>query len=110
ARGSFLLGTNNRNSTLTPSGGTATKLTENRTDFVPVGEFDVGLAWGQVLARTQAQALGAAQSGPILWVKVGLIADIWGELGLLTPQNGVQGFSDSQLVLFGFTVLAGVQF
>jgi hypothetical protein len=114
SRGSFLLGTNNRTSTLTTtvagsSLGT-TNLTENKTNFIPIGEFEAGLAWGKPLAIGRADVLGTVNSGPLLWLKAGMVADIWGGLGLLSPQDGVQGFSTTRMFLFGFSVLAGVQF
>jgi hypothetical protein len=118
ARGSFMLGTNNRNSTLAvvvvdnSAASTSIKQTENETDFIPVGEFELGLGWGKPLGQRARAMQGVADptpTGPILWIKAGLVADIWGELGLLTPQDGLQGFSNSPLFLYGFTVMAGLE-
>ena len=117
SRGSFLVGTNNRNSVsaVVVSGNAAasssTKVTENKTEFIPVGEFEVGVAWGAPLFPKQAEALAAAgTAGPLGWVKAGLIADLWGGLGLLSSAQRPHEFSDSSLFLFGFSVMAGVEF
>jgi hypothetical protein len=118
ARGSFVVGTNNRNTNITVSisGNTATSppaLSENKTQFIPVGEFEVGLAWGKVLGTKRAQALAAAaapKQAPLLWIKGGLIADIWGGLGLLSASDSTQSFTDDSMVLWGFSVLAGLDF
>src|SRR5262249_2648891 len=107
--------TNNRTSTLSVvvsgngAASRATKLTENRTEFIPVGEFELGLAWGRPLAARPADP-AAVYPGAVLWVKAGLIADGWGSLGLLSAADNGQGFSDSNLFLFGFSVLAGLEF
>jgi hypothetical protein len=115
ARGSFLLGTNDRNSNLSvvvagSSASTSTKLTENKTEFLPIGEFEVGVAWGKALFATQVPGAATGKAGPLLWVKAGLIADIWGELGFLSAIDQAQGFSDGRLFLYGFSVMAGIQF
>jgi hypothetical protein len=120
SRGSFLLGTNNRFSTLSvvvagnAAASTTTKLTENKTELIPVGEFEVGVAWGKPLAPGPVNALAAAETvpptGPILWVKAGFVADVWGSLGFLSAPNNIGGFSDSALFLYGFSVMAGVDF
>jgi hypothetical protein len=116
-RGSFMLGTNNRVSTSTVvangAGSTSTKLTDNRTEFIPVGEFEAGVGWGKPLGKqieTAERAAAAPVTGPILWVKAGLVADIWGDLGLLAAPAGSNSFSDSPLFLWGFTVMAGLDF
>jgi hypothetical protein len=117
ARGSVLVGTNNRTSTLSvvvpanPAGSTATKLTDDHTNIVPVGEFEVGVAWGKPLAPQSAEATRAAEvTGPLLWIKAGLVADIWGQLGVLSAPDNNQGFSDSRLLLYGFSVQVGIHY
>jgi hypothetical protein len=117
SRGSFLLGNDNRVSSTTVVTGTTaaasttTKLTENKTDFIPIGEFEIGVAWGKPLAPHPAAAAGTVPpKGALLWVKVGLVASVWGNLSVLSAQDSVQGFTDSRFFLWGFSVLAGVQF
>jgi hypothetical protein len=117
SRGSVLVGTNNRTSTLlvvvpgSSTASTSTKLTDNKTDLIPVGEFEFGMAWGKPLAPRPADAVrGAGQTGPHLWIKAGLVANIWGNLGSLSAPDGSQGFSDSRLLLYGFSVQAGVNY
>jgi hypothetical protein len=119
ARGSFMLGTNNRVSTasVTVTGttvGTTTKLTDNKTEFIPVGEFEFGIGWGkplgQPLLTPENPAPPTATTGPVLWVKAGFIFDAWGGLGLLSSPSTAEGFSNSNLILYGFTVMAGLEF
>jgi hypothetical protein len=120
SRGSFMLGTNNRISTSSVTGsggspaGTMSKLTDNKSEFIPVGEFEFGVGWGTPLGKPVGTPPGVpppdSPAGPILWVKAGFVADVWGDLGLLSSSNGIQGFSDSALFLYGFSVMAGLDF
>jgi hypothetical protein len=87
---------------------TAALLTEDRTAFIGVGEFEVGIAWGTPLTRSVAP--GAEQTAPLLWFKVGWVGQIWGDLGLLSPRDRRQAFSHASLFLQGFTLLAGLDF
>jgi hypothetical protein len=114
ARGSFVLGPNNRSSTLsavTPSNPTASTsaiATQNRTVFLPVGEFEVGLLWGTPLKPTHPPGFGLV--GPSAWVRLGLLAQIWGGLGLLPAAGSGQQFTDGSLYLYGFSVTAGINY
>lgn len=114
SRGSFLLGLNNRNSDFSVvvpgvSGvSTSGKLAENKSSFIPTGEFEVGIAWGRLQPRSVlSQTL---RTGPLLWVKGGFVADVWGNLGLLSASPLAQGFSGGALFLYGFSVMAGLDF
>src|SRR5262249_2454846 len=93
---------------------TSTKLTDNKTEFIPVGQFEFGLGWGRPLGRPllaqERIAPEATVTGPVLWLKASVVADVWGGLGLLSSPSTAQGFSDSALVLYGFSVMAGVDF
>jgi hypothetical protein len=117
SRGSFLIGTNNRDSsysvvaTSIPGASTSAKVTENKTKFIPVGEFEFGLAWGKPLSprRVQAQA-AAGQVGAVLWLKGGMVFDVWGGLELLAPSDTFHPFTDGSLFLYGFTILGGIDF
>jgi hypothetical protein len=114
SRGSFLIGTNNRNTHFSANltsgiGNSAGKVTENKTDFIPVGEFEVGLAWSTPLWPLRPSATPDKQYA-LLWIKSGLLADVWGNLGLLSATDGSNQFSGGSLVLFGFSVLAGIEY
>jgi hypothetical protein len=116
SRGSFLLGTNHRYSTQSvvvsgnAAASTSAKVLDNKTELIPVGEFEAGVAWGRLLSPRQAATQLAVPTGRILWIKTGMVADVWGGLGLLSASNGVNGFANSPLVLWGFSVMAGIQF
>ncbi len=117
SRGSFMVGKNNRTSTLAvvvsgnAAASTATKVHEDKTEFIPVGEFEFGVAWGKPLAGPPAGVVREVKTGPVLWLKAGVVADIWGGLGILSAPDNVQGFSGGgSLFLFGFSVLAGVDY
>jgi hypothetical protein len=109
SRGAFLIGTNIRdthtslavNGSLS-SGGT--KLTETRTVIAPVGEFELGIAYSIPLRKSTA-----ASPAPLVWFKIGAVADLWGNLGLLSITDGPEHFSDGSLFVYGFNVLLGFQ-
>ncbi len=110
SRGSFLIGTNIRDTHTsiaiegsTESGGA--KLTESRTVISPVGEFELGFAYGIPLETTSRGNTLA----PLVWMKLGAVFNVWGELGLLSIADGPQHFSDGDLCLYGFNVLLGIQ-
>ena len=114
SRGSLLAGRNNRTSTfstvLDAGGSTSGQATERVTKLLPVGEFEIGLSYGLPLRKRAA----AAALPPVLWFRTGAVAQVWGGMGLMEPpvnatlRNG--SFSDSSLVLYGFTVLAGFSY
>jgi Legionella pneumophila major outer membrane protein precursor len=113
ARGSLLVGQNNRTSTFSTviagDGSTAGQLTERRSQLIPVGEFELGASWGLPLGKRTA--LGAAPMPPVVWLRAGWITQIWGGLGLLSPppNSTLQGatFSGAPLLLYGFTIQVG---
>lgn len=109
-RGSILIGDNNRQSSVTivaPGANSATRASEDATEFVPVGEFEVGLMYGIPLNRPGP----SPNLAPLLWVKTGLVAHVWGELGLLNINNAPgHQFEDSPLWLVGFSLQIGLDY
>jgi hypothetical protein len=112
-RGSFLIGNNDRTNVLsfstpapTPPG---TTLSEKRTQVVPALEWEVGIGYGLDLARAQLKPTPAI--APLLWVKVGCVGQLWGNVGFLHINDALGNqFSDSNLLLLGFTVRVGLDY
>jgi hypothetical protein len=114
ARGSVLVGPNNRSSSSSvvvpgsPGASSAATATEDKTSFIGVGEFELGIAWGKPLTRSAAVA--AQANAPLLWFRVGWVGQIWGNLGLLSTTDRPQDFSHASLFLQGFSLLAGIDY
>jgi hypothetical protein len=112
-RGAFLIGNNNRTNVLsfttpapTPPG---TNVPEKRTQIVSALEWEVGIGYGLDLARVQTNPTPA--TAPLLWVKVGCVGQLWGNVGFLHINDAVGNqFSDSSLLLLGFTVRLGLDY
>jgi Legionella pneumophila major outer membrane protein precursor len=110
-RGSLLIGNNQRDSSInitapmTPA--VSAVVTENRTQLVPAGELEVGFLYGVPMPHRGPQQSVA----PLLWVKAGLVGQMWGDIGLLRI-NDAKGsqFSDNHLFLYGFTVQVGLDY
>ena len=113
-RGSLLIGDNGRDSTFTLTvPGTAganrqVTLGESKTDLLPVGELEVGIAWGMELGSPLLSPAAAAPK-PLAWVKVGLAGQIWGDAGMLSAAEVPPHLHDSNLYLVGFSVLVGFE-
>ncbi len=111
-RGSILLGENVRTSQATTSiaGNAAASrvanISETGTEALPVGELEFGLEWGTLLARPAP--LGQT-SGPLVFVRVGVLGQVYGNVGLLSAQATPQDFSEHSLYLVGVTLLVGFQ-
>jgi hypothetical protein len=79
--------------------------------LISVGEFETGLAWGVPFRKPTP---GGGNPPGILWIRGGLVAQIWGGLGLMNPpvNSTLQGgsFAENPLVLYGFTIQAGLNF
>ena len=109
-RGSILIGDNNRDSSITvvaPGAPSATHASEDATEFVPILEFEMGIVYGVPINRPGP----TPNFGPILWIKTGLVGQMWGDLGLLNINNtGGHQFSDSPLWLVGFAVQVGLDY
>jgi hypothetical protein len=111
ARGSLLIGTNSRSSSLSAAvpgaaDSSGVVVTEDRTVWAPAGEFEAGVAWVTGLNGRAAADPNAAR----LWIKAGAVAQIWGDLALLSAADAGRQFSDSSLFLFGFTLTAGIEY
>jgi hypothetical protein len=113
ARGSVLVGTNNRSSTFSvvvpslPDGSTADQIADSRTVLIPVGEFEAGVTWISPLLHQRATATPYA---PLGWIRAGMAAQIWGDLGLLETPAVQLAASQHPLVLWGFTISAGLAY
>lgn len=115
SRGSMLLGRNERQANYSvlvvdaggaPIAGTASStVTENKTDIIPVGEFEAGIVWD--LAEQFFDE--GSEPGNMIWFKLGYVAQVWGDVGLTSAGTG-QPFRDGDLFLQGFTCQAGVAY
>lgn len=115
SRGSMLLGRNERQANYSvlvvdaggaPTAGTASStVTENKTDIIPVGEFEGGIVWD--LAEQFCDE--DSEPGNMIWFKLGYVAQVWGDVGLTSAGTG-QPFRDGELFLQGFTCQAGVAY
>jgi hypothetical protein len=115
SRGSMLLGRNERQANYSvlvvdaggaPTAGTASNtVTEDKTDIIPVGEFEAGIVWD--LAEQFCDE--GSEPGNMVWFKLGYVAQIWGDVGLTSAGTG-QPFRDGDLFLQGFTCQAGVAY
>ncbi|MFT5328918.1 MAG: hypothetical protein ACI8P0_006836, partial [Planctomycetaceae bacterium] len=115
SRGSMLLGRNERQANYSvlvagaggaPAAGTASNtVTEDKTDIIPVGEFEGGFVWD--LAEQFCDE--DSDPGNMVWFKLGYVAQVWGDVGLTSAGTG-QPFRDGSLFLQGFTVQAGVAY
>ncbi|MGZ0170732.1 MAG: Lpg1974 family pore-forming outer membrane protein [Planctomycetales bacterium] len=114
-RGSMLLGRNERQANYSvlvvdgagaPTAGTASStVTEDKTDIIPVGEFEAGFVWD--LAEQFCD--DGSEPGNMVWFKLGYVAQVWGDVGLVSAGVG-QPFRDGDLFLQGFTCQAGVAY
>lgn len=114
-RGSMLLGRNERQANYSvlvvdgagaPTAGTASStVTEDKTDIIPVGEFEAGVVWD--LAEQFSDE--GSEAGNMVWFKLGYVAQVWGDVGLVSAGVG-QPFRDGDLFLQGFTCQAGVAY
>jgi Legionella pneumophila major outer membrane protein precursor len=114
SRGSLLVGPNDRTSSLsvvTPANPATTVspvVTENKTDLLLAGEFEVGLGWGTVLRPGAANRLPG--TGTLVWARISFLTEIWGDLGLLSASDASGHFSSNNLLLYGFAVTAGINY
>lgn len=115
SRGSMLLGRNERQANYSvlvsgaggaPAAGTASNtVTEDKTDIIPVGEFEGGFVWDLAEQFCDEES----DPGNMVWFKLGYVAQVWGDVGLTSAGTG-QPFRDGTLFLQGFTVQAGVAY
>jgi hypothetical protein len=105
-RASILGGDNNRNSTLsvTRTGvpGAADTISESKTLYAPVVEWEVGVEWGKDLG----ELLRHRQSRQQITVRVSGSLQYFGSLGPLSA-GSTQGFQTNDLFLAGISVQIG---
>lgn len=104
-RGSILVGDNRKNSSLTVTvagmPGESTSIAQDKTEFIPVGEIETGVAWTRLFGGFDPGGASA-----LFTVRVGLSAQVWGNVGPLSA-GSPQGFDTSNLYLFGGHVMIG---
>ncbi len=112
-RGSVLLGENVRTSQATtsiignPAASRVANLSDTRTEALPIGELELGLEWGTAL--TDPPALTGQHRGPLVFVRAGVLGQVYGNVGLLSAGAVAQDFSDQALYVVGVTLLVGIQ-
>lgn len=110
SRGSMMVGSNKRQanfSLLVPGGGagtTSNTLSEDKTDIIPVGEFEIGVIWDN---RDSLQ-YDDSGANTLTWLKLGYVAQVWGDTGLISAATG-NDFRDGHLTLMGFSLQAGIE-
>lgn len=104
-RGSILVGDNRKSSSLTVTvagmPGDSTSIQQDKTEFIPVGEIETGVAWTRTFGSVYADGISA-----LFTVRLGLSAQVWGNVGPLSA-GSPQGFETSNLYLFGGHVMVG---
>lgn len=111
SRGSMLLGRNERQSNysvVVAGGGAGTSsntVTEDKTDIIPVGEFETGIVWD--LAEQFCDE--GTDPSNLVWLKLGFVGQVWSDVGLVSAGTG-QPFREGSLWLKGFTFQAGVAY
>ncbi len=105
-RGSVLAGDNSRTSTLQATGSETVTIQKDERDVVPVGELEVGLAWGEVPLRlTRLAAEGASDPSPVIGVRAAALGQIWGNAGLISAaRTPLSRFDSGNLYLYGAAV------
>lgn len=109
SRGSLLVGRTSRQSNfavVVPGGGagtTSSSLSEDKTDILSVGEFEVGLVWD----NREWCAGEEVAPDTLMWLKLGYLASVWGDSSLLAAGTS-SDFRTGSLLVQGFTLQAGV--
>jgi Legionella pneumophila major outer membrane protein precursor len=105
-RGSILVGDSTQDSTLNVNvvgmPGLSSAINQTRTEFIPVGEMDMGLEWGQLLGKQ----LRDNAPPPLFTIRVAAVTQFWGGVGPLSA-GSPQGFRTSNLYLVGAHVMIG---
>jgi hypothetical protein len=105
-RGSILVGTNDKESTLTVNlagAATTTTIKQSRTEFIPIVEVETGVQWGAELANS----LRNGAPPPLCTIRVAAVGQFWGDVGPLSA-GSPQGFRTSNLFLVGAHVMVGL--
>jgi len=105
-RGSVLVGDNNKESTLTVNvvgtPGTSSTINQYRTEFIPIGEVEIGTQFGFDLGQRLRDGLPP----PAMTLRLAATGQYWGAVGPLSAGRS-QGFSTSNLYLFGAHIMVG---
>ncbi|HEY8505083.1 MAG TPA: Lpg1974 family pore-forming outer membrane protein [Gemmataceae bacterium] len=104
-RASVLIGPNNRKSVVATAGVLNNSLIENETLWMPVVEAEAGVQY--VLGSPGGATAGGA--GPLVYLRAGLVGQVWGLAGFLPAGASGAGFGERPLYLVGFTLSVGTQ-
>lgn len=106
-RGSILVGENNKDSsiavTLAGMPSVADSITQSRTEFIPVGELEVGVEWIHFFGDANDANVPRA----LFSVRMGFTGQVWGNVGPLSA-GSAQGFRTSNLFLVGAHIMVGL--
>ncbi|MBI1831698.1 MAG: hypothetical protein HYR84_09635 [Planctomycetes bacterium] len=106
-RGSILVGDNSKDSSLSVVlqgvPGAATSISQSKTEFIPIGEMEVGAEWTHEFSDVARPTVPPA----LFTVRVGFSGQIWGNVGPLSA-GSPQGFRTSNLYLVGAHVMVGL--
>lgn len=105
-RGSIIGGENNKESTLTVTiagvPGQSSVLSQNRTEFIPVMELELGTQCGLELG----ERLRAGLPPPLFTLRLAATGQFWGNVGPLSA-GSPQGYDTSNLFLVGAHIMVG---
>jgi hypothetical protein len=97
-RGSLLVGTNNKNSTASTTVGSAIlSSSENRTDYIPIGELELGVEWGTLVGVLRGGSVDP-DTGTIIGARVGFVGQVIGDVGLPSASSRGAGALDNGAV------------
>lgn len=105
-RGSVLVGDNDKESTITVNlvgvPGTSSTINQNRTEFIPIGEIEIGTQVGYDLGQRLRDGLPP----PAMTLRVAGTCQYWHNVGPLSAGSS-QGFATSNLYLVGAHIMVG---
>jgi hypothetical protein len=102
-RGVVVIGTNNRNGSFSSTGMSTVTATDTRTDFVPVGEVEVGIEWEpKPFAQVDTQARLKTTAESVLLFRLGFVGQVIGDAGLPTVTHDQRAFDNGAVFLAGF--------
>jgi hypothetical protein len=103
-RGSLLIGDNHRTSTFQAGGPDALTIERDERDLVPVGELEMGIAWGT--ARVGFPGSWAdPTSATVIGIKAAAVGQVWGDVGFISAARPpATRLSGGNLYLYGAIV------
>jgi hypothetical protein len=106
-RGSILVGENSKDSSLTVNianmPGVPTSIKQSKTEYMPVGEVEMGIEWTHLFGDATHPNGKAA----LFTVRIGVSGQFWGNAGPLSA-GSPQGFQTSNLFLVGGHIMVGL--